>query len=78
MISEDTICALSTANGMGAIAVIRVSGKDALAITSRIFSKNVEKVASHTAHFGPIKNQNGQIIDEVLINVFKGTKSFTG
>ncbi len=78
MISEDTICALSTANGMGAIAVIRVSGKDALAITSRIFSKNVEKVASHTAHFGTIKNQNGQIIDEVLINVFQGTKSFTG
>lgn len=78
MISQDTICALSTANGMGAIAVIRVSGENALAITSTIFSKNIENAATHTAHFGTIRNAENQIIDEVLINVFQGNKSFTG
>ncbi|MGB0934020.1 MAG: tRNA uridine-5-carboxymethylaminomethyl(34) synthesis GTPase MnmE [Lishizhenia sp.] len=78
MISEDTICALSTANGMGAIAVIRVSGNRALEITSSIFSKNLVNAQTHTAHFGTIVNKKQQIIDEVLINVFQGTKSFTG
>lgn len=78
MISEDTICALSTANGMGAIAVIRVSGNRALEITSSIFSKNLVNAQTHTAHFGTIINKEQQIIDEVLINVYQGTKSFTG
>ncbi len=76
--NDDTICALSTANGMGAIAVIRVSGKDALAIVSRIFSKSLVDVPSHTAHFGVIKNAEGTLIDEVLATVFQGNKSFTG
>jgi tRNA modification GTPase len=77
-INDDTICALSTANGMGAIAVIRVSGKDALAIVSRIFSKSLIDAPSHTAHFGVIKNAQGMLIDEVLVTVFQGNKSFTG
>jgi tRNA modification GTPase len=74
----DTICALSTANGMGAIAVIRVSGPQALELTSRIFSKNLIDKASHTAHFGEIRNAQGLPIDEVLVNVFHQGKSFTG
>jgi tRNA modification GTPase len=74
----DTICALSTANGMGAIAVIRVSGPQALELTSRIFSKNLIDKASHTAHFGEIRNAQGMPIDEVLVNVFHQGKSFTG
>jgi tRNA modification GTPase len=74
----DTICALSTANGMGAIAVIRVSGPQALELTSRIFSKNLIDKASHTAHFGEIRNAQGVPIDEVLVNVFHQGKSFTG
>lgn len=74
----DTICALSTANGMGAIAVIRVSGPQALELTSRIFSKNLIDKASHTAHFGEIRNVQGVPIDEVLVNVFHQGKSFTG
>lgn len=78
MNSSETICALSTANGMGAIAVIRVSGADALKITSAIFSKSLVDVASHTAHFGTIRDAEDKIIDEVLINVFQGSKSFTG
>lgn len=76
--NTDTICALSTANGLGAIAVIRISGSDALAICSRIFTKNLETVTSHTAHFGRIKSQSGEIIDEVLVTVLRDSKSFTG
>lgn len=75
--STDTICALSTANGMGAIAVIRVSGTEAFAIVSSIFSKEVAKQDSHTAHFGVIKNGT-KLIDEVVITVFKNPASFTG
>jgi tRNA modification GTPase len=75
--NNDTICALSTANGMGAIAVIRVSGEKALAIVSVIFSKDLSVVATHTAHFGRIRNGE-EIIDEVLLTVLHGGKSFTG
>jgi tRNA modification GTPase len=75
--NNDTICALSTANGMGAIAVIRVSGAQALAIVSAIFSKDLSVVATHTAHFGRIRNGE-EIIDEVLLTVLHGGKSFTG
>lgn len=74
----DTICALSTANGMGAIAVIRVSGPQALEITSCIFSKDLTEKQSHTAHFGYIKSPDGSIIDEVLVTVLEKGKSFTG
>jgi len=76
-ISNDTICALSTANGMGAIAMIRVSGAQALEITSKIFSKDLTLVPSHTAHFGTIRNAE-EILDEVVVTVFHAGKSFTG
>lgn len=76
--NQETICALSTANGMGAIAVIRVSGEGALEITSQIFSKDLTTKASHSAHFGVIKDDNDTLIDEVLITVFHKGKSFTG
>ena len=75
--SNDTICALSTANGMGAIAVIRVSGSEAFPIVSSIFSKEIENQKSHTAHFGVIKDNN-ELVDEVLITIFKNPASFTG
>ena len=74
----DTICALSTANGMGAIAVIRVSGPQALEISSRIFSKNLTKQTTHTTHFGYVKATDGKVIDEVLVTVLEKGKSFTG
>jgi tRNA modification GTPase len=75
--NNDTICALSTANGMGAIAVIRVSGEKAFDIVSSIFSKDLNQVGTHTAHFGRIRNGE-EIIDEVLLTVLHGGKSFTG
>ncbi len=80
--NQDTICALATAAGSGAIAVIRLSGSEAFAITQRIFhaaNKSIElsKVEGHTAHFGLIK-QGEEIIDEVLVTVFKNPKSYTG
>ena len=74
---SDTICALSTANGMGAIAVIRVSGKDTFSIVSSIFSKDISTKKTHTAHFGVIK-EGEKIVDEVLVNVFINPQSFTG
>ena len=74
----DTICALATANGIGAIAVIRISGKEALKIVSNCFSKDLTDKVSHTAHFGNFTSPKGDVIDEVLITVFENGKSFTG
>ena len=76
--NNDTICALSTANGIGAIGLIRISGKDALSIVSSISSKDLTEKNSHTAHFSLVKNSAGEIIDEVLITIFSKGKSFTG
>jgi tRNA modification GTPase len=75
--NNDTICALSTANGMGAIAVIRISGKKAFEIVSTVFSKDLSNVGTHTAHFGRIR-KGEEIIDEVLLTVLHEGKSFTG
>ena len=74
---QDTICALATANGIGAISVIRVSGSKSWEIVSKIFSKSLEGKESHTAHFGTISDGD-TLIDEVLITVFADGKSFTG
>ena len=74
---EDTICAVSTGGGMSAIAVIRISGNKAIHITNSIFSKEINNVNSHTIHFGNIID-NKDIIDEVLISIFKDEKSYTG
>lgn len=75
---NDTICALATPNGIGAIGVIRVSGSEAKSVTSKVFSKSLEGTISHTSHFGTIKNAEGAIVDEVLVTVFDQGKSFTG
>ena len=82
MLSNDTICALATANGMGAIAVIRVSGAEAIAKVDGIFQskfgkKTLAEVDSHTVHLGYVK-QNDTLLDEALFTVFKGPNSYTG
>jgi tRNA modification GTPase len=74
---NDTIVALASPQGMGAIGVIRLSGSKAFEITSAVFpSKNIASVPSHTVHVGNIED-NGRVIDEVVVTVFKGPKSFT-
>lgn len=76
--SQDTICAIATANGIGAIGLIRVSGDKSLEIVSSIFSKDLQNRTTHTAHFGTIQNKEKELIDEVLVTIFHQGKSFTG
>ncbi len=75
---NDTITALATAQGVSAIAVIRLSGKDAIAITQKVFrGKNLEDQPSHTVHFGTIWDNNEKLIDEAVVSVFHEPNSFT-
>lgn len=74
---EDTICALSTPQGVGAIAVIRLSGAGVAEIMENVFSKKLSGQPSHTVHFGTLKDGD-RFIDEVLVTWLKGPKSFTG
>ena len=74
---QDTICALATPPG-GAIAVVRVSGPDAVAITGSIFSKPLEKAEGYSLHFGQIKDMDGKELDDVLVSVFRAPHSYTG
>ncbi len=75
---DDTIVALSTPIGEGAIGVIRVSGKKTIDIVDPIFyGRNLFKVEGNTVHYGKIKKDDGQILDECLVTVFKGPKSYT-
>lgn len=73
---EDTIAQVSTALANNAISIIKISGSDAISIVSKIFSKDVSTVKSHTVHYGYIKDGN-DTIDEVLVTVFRSPKSFT-
>ncbi len=73
---NDTICAISTALGVGAISIIRVSGDDAINIVDKIFDNNLKNKESHTINYGHIK-YNDEIIDEVMISVMKAPKTFT-
>ena len=82
---KDTICALASANGIGAIAVIRLSGKKALQIGNQVFSKNLMDMKSHTIHFGYIKDKEPgdpeepeftkKILNNSLENQLKGLEN---
>ena len=75
--AEDTIVALATPQGVGAIAVIRLSGKEAISIANKVFKgKNLEEQDSHTLHFGSIIDGE-EVIDEVLASIFIAPNSFT-
>ena len=81
-VKNDTIIALATSSGIGAIAVIRLSGKNSIKIVDQYFrskfdSKDLTKVKSHSIHLGDII-ENKNIIDEVLVSVFKDPNSYTG
>jgi len=81
MISQETIVALASPSGAGAIAVIRISGNDAIAIASQVFQsvsgKDITKQKTHTLHLGHIVD-DGKVYDQVLLSIFKGTNSYTG
>jgi tRNA modification GTPase len=81
MIPQDTIVALATPSGAGAIAVLRMSGNEAICIASEVFvsvsGKDITRQKSHTLHLGHIENE-GKVYDQVLLSIFKGPNSYTG
>ncbi|MEL1248953.1 tRNA uridine-5-carboxymethylaminomethyl(34) synthesis GTPase MnmE [Flavobacterium helocola] len=88
MIPQETIVALATPSGAGAIAIIRLSGKDAITIVADVFQsvsgKDITKQKTHTIHLGHIvdpstsSGQAGKVYDQVLLSIFKGPNSYTG
>jgi tRNA modification GTPase len=81
MISQDTIVALASPSGAGAIAIIRLSGKDSLTIAEQLFQsvsgKSISKQKTHTIHLGHIV-EDGKVFDQVLLSIFKNPHSYTG
>ena len=81
MIDQETIIALATPNGLGAISVIRISGLNAISITEKLFKpkgrKKLSNQKSHTVHLGHLI-KNGYELDEILVTLFKGPHSYTG
>ena len=77
---EDTIVALATPAGVGAISVIRISGPQSFSAVDNIFygKSKIEKAASHTLHYGDIRNQDDELIDDVLVSIFRAPNSYTG
>lgn len=73
---EDTICAISSATGIGAISIIRISGSKAIEVSEKIFNKSISKALTHTIHYGHIVDK-GEKIDEVLVMVMKAPKTYT-
>ena len=73
---NDTICAISTSLGIGAISIVRVTGSEAIDIVNKIFDGNLLNKKSHTIHYGHII-ENDEKIDEVLVTIMKGPKTYT-
>lgn len=78
--SERTIAAISTPAGVGGIAIIRVSGRDAVKIIAEIYKgkDNLLTAPTHTVHYGHIIDENNEVIDEVLVTIMRAPRSFTG
>lgn len=75
---EETIAAIATPPGEGGVAIIRISGKEALHVGAKIFSGPLMTYKTHTAHYGHIINELGEIVDDVLIMPMLGKRSYTG
>lgn len=75
---QETIAAIATPPGEGGVAIIRISGKEALTVASKVFSGPVFSYKSHTAHFGQILNRNKEPIDAVLLLPMLGKRSYSG
>lgn len=72
----DTICAISTSIGIGAISIVRITGPEAIDIVGKVFSGNLKNKETHTIHYGHIID-NGNVIDEVLVMLMRGPKTYT-
>jgi len=78
-LTDDTICAISTPQGRGGIAVVRVSGPQALDIVQRRWQgKTLADMASHTVHLGHLMDSNAEILDQVVLTIYRAPNSFTG
>lgn len=83
MLNSDTICAIATPHGMGAIATVRVSGNKAFPVVAELFQRNgktltVEEIVTHKAYHGHLINISGDLLDEVVTTFFRAPHSFTG
>lgn len=76
MHNQDTIVALSTPSGVGALGLVRLSGPDAVEIVNRVFSKDISAARGYSLHYGQVL-QDGKVLDDVVASVFRGPKSFT-
>lgn len=74
----ETIAAIATPPGEGGVAIIRISGKEALQVAKRVFSGPIERYQTHTAHYGQILDAEGGHVDDVLALIMRGNRSFTG
>ena len=79
-VSDDTIAAIATPLGVGAISVIRISGPESIAVVDKIFKGpgSFLNVDSHTVHYGKIISEDGNVLDDVLVSVFRAPNSYTG
>jgi len=77
MISNDCICAIATPSG-GAIGIVRVSGENAIEIVDSVFSGNLSDAKGNSIHYGEIRDDDGTVVDDVLISVFHTPHSYTG
>src|SRR5258706_14177104 len=76
--NQDTIVAVTTAEAVSAIGMIRISGPKAISITERVFKGTIlSRVDSHTMHYGRIIDEEGVMLDDVVIGVYKSPKSYT-
>ena len=76
-LNNDNICAISSPNGTGGVAIIRISGKKAIEITQKIFTKSIKNAKGYSVHYGSIF-ENKNEIDEVIVTIFRNPSSFTG
>ena len=72
----DTICAISTSIGIGAISIVRITGPEAIDIVDKVFSGTLKNKETHTIHYGHVID-NGNVIDEVLVMLMRGPKTYT-
>lgn len=78
LFQKDTIAAIATAPGNGAIAIVRLSGENSLDLIQKVFSKDISKEASHTVHYGHIVDEGGNNLDTVLLLLLKAPHTYTG